>query len=773
MKVQINMYSKITALVIVASILQLPAAGEFYDSDVINTIEMTFADDNWNADLDAIYKQDFDGDEDYDRLLCTVIINGEQYDNVGVRYKGNSSYRDGNAKKPFNIKLDHIISQYYEGYGTVKLSNVYKDPSFVRETLSYEIARKYMDASQANYMKVYIYNHGAGQYDYHGLYTNVEAVDKKFLSEHYYSDDNARFKCNPSDAWSPGGGSNGASLEYLGGDPSLYYGPYQLKSNDPNDWYDLVDLTYDLANNSQDLDSAVDLDRTVWMLAFNNILVNLDSYTGPTRQNFYLYKGNDDRWIPTVWDLNECIGVFTRIDQGGGGPPSATSDNDSSDAITFTLTELSDGGPPPPPNNKDLIEMDPLLRQGDAAWPLLNLILANPTYQKMYIAHMRTILEENFSNGWYIARATEIQGVIDSDVQADANKLYSYDDFINNIADTRSGSIGIVELMDARVAYLNTHSSLLAAAPAITNITVSPNNPSSNSSVWINADINNANSVTLAYRHNNSDKFQNILMSDNGDNNDGGAGDGVYGVSLSVTNTDIQYYIYVENDNAAMFSPQRAEHEFYTINVTPTFLVINEFMADNESTVQDPDGGVGYPDWIELYNPGSTTVDLGGMYLTDNLSAPDQWRIPDGISVASGGYLLFWADDDEDQGDMHTNFKLDKSGEAIGLYDADSNDNELIDFITFGSQSEDVSYGRVGDGSDNWRSISCPSPGLANPPVSDLDGNCAVDLTDFALFGLHWQDANRTQYDGADISGDENVDMDDLLIFSTDWLKGP
>lgn len=64
-------------------------------------------------------------------------------------------------------------------------------------------------------------------------------------------------------------------------------------------------------------------------------------------------------------------------------------------------------------------------------------------------------------------------------------------------------------------------------------------------------------------------------------------------------------------------------------------LFVNEFMADNDSTIQDPCGS-GYPDWIELYNAGSTAIDIGGMYLTDDASDPTKWMIPVGIS---GGTL--------------------------------------------------------------------------------------------------------------------------------------
>ncbi|MEA3445411.1 MAG: CotH kinase family protein, partial [Bacteroidota bacterium] len=145
---------------------------ELYDINSITTIEITFSESNWDQILDNLKAA---GNEE--RLIGSAIINGIQFDSVGVRYKGNSSYQANQVKNPLNIKLDHVISnQDYDGYGTLKLSNCFKDPTFVREVLSYEIARNYMPASKANFAKVYV----NGQYI--GLYTSVQSVDKKCLS---------------------------------------------------------------------------------------------------------------------------------------------------------------------------------------------------------------------------------------------------------------------------------------------------------------------------------------------------------------------------------------------------------------------------------------------------------------------------------------------------------------------------------------------------------------------------------------------------------------
>jgi hypothetical protein len=143
-------------------------------------------------------------------------------------------------------------------------------------------------------------------------------------------------------------------------------------------------------------------------------------------------------------------------------------------------------------------------------------------------------------------------------------------------------------------------------------------------------------------------------------------------------------------------------------------LVINEFMASNNNSAQDPQGQ--YDDWIELYNHGSDAIDISGMYLTDNLSVPTKWRIHSdsrsATNIPAGGYLLIWADNDTAEAGLHANFKLSAVGEEIGLFD--TNGSTLIDGVVFLDQTTDVSYGRYPDANDVWRFISEPTPGAEN-----------------------------------------------------------
>jgi len=148
------------------------------------------------------------------------------------------------------------------------------------------------------------------------------------------------------------------------------------------------------------------------------------------------------------------------------------------------------------------------------------------------------------------------------------------------------------------------------------------------------------------------------------------------------------------------------------VNKVP--LVINELLASNSSSAQDPQEQ--YDDWIELYNYGTDAIDVGGMYLTDNLIVATKWQIPIGNPLATTipprSYLLIWADNDTGDTGLHANFKLSAHGEEIGLFDFDG--QILIDSIIFPDQTADISFGRYPDANEELRFFSSPSPGWQN-----------------------------------------------------------
>ncbi|MBN1846627.1 MAG: lamin tail domain-containing protein [Sedimentisphaerales bacterium] len=144
-------------------------------------------------------------------------------------------------------------------------------------------------------------------------------------------------------------------------------------------------------------------------------------------------------------------------------------------------------------------------------------------------------------------------------------------------------------------------------------------------------------------------------------------------------------------------------------------LAINEVMASNDEYLTDPQGD--HDDWIELYNAGSVPIDVAGMYLTDDLDSPRKWRFPAGhpqlTTLAAGDHLVIWMDGDTQDfpNGLHAGFALDADGDEIALLDP--NGQVVIDWIRFGNQKADMSYGRLADGDNDLLFFAAPS---ANGP---------------------------------------------------------
>jgi len=657
----------------------------FYDVDYIREIKLYFDQPNWDHLLDSLY---LDGLEQ--RLLASVEIDGTMYDSVGVRYKGFSSVSINTIKNPFNIKLDYVDNnQNHQGFEKIKLSNVIKDPSFLREVLSYEIARDYLPSPRANYANVYVND------TLWGLYVNVEAINDKFTNKHFATVNSPLIKCNPLNLNLTSGGENSNLSDTHGNDSSFYYNYYDLKSN--SGWADLYTLIDTLNNHVSNVDNILNVDRALWMHAFNYTLINFDSYVG-YGQNYYLYKGLSNQFHPILWDLNMSFGGFRLTD--------AT----QSYFNGFNISQAQTMDPLNFLNNNFL-----------SPRPLISKLLSNSRHQRMYLAHMRTIVEEHFSNQSYITRAQYLQNLISNDVQNDNNKFYSYNDFLDNINNQVNipSSIcpGISQLMDARTTFLTNYWSSFTQ-PNISNIQTLPNSSQIfGNDLTITAQIQDANYAMLAYRFGENMPFRNIQMYDDGNHNDGAANDGVYGVIINNCSNSIDYYLYAESNDEGIFSPKRAAYEFYTLTtkVPQSTLVINEVMANNQTTVMDETGD--YDDWIELYNKSNTPVSTNGLLFSDNPLNLDKWDLPN-IVINPNSYFIIWADEDGNTGDNHANFRLSNLGEQLILSNSDSS---IVDAEFIYPQLDDVAYGRFPNGTGSFTMLS-PTFNANNSP-STVENN--------------------------------------------------
>lgn len=227
------------------------------------------------------------------------------------------------------------------------------------------------------------------------------------------------------------------------------------------------------------------------------------------------------------------------------------------------------------------------------------------------------------------------------------------------------------------------------------------------------------------------EKFVRWQMFDDGAHNDGVAGDNVYGNSITINSFLTQYYIYAENNDAAMFSPERAEHEFYSIvtqsnSVTAGQVVINEFLASNASGQLNEI--FEYADWIELYNNTSTPLSLFGLYLTDDITNPTKYAFPSNTTIPANGFLMLFADEGVPAPTgLHCNFKLSANGEFLMLGNGTS---LVLDSITFGPQLDDISVGRCPNGYGNYVTLQIPSYNNYNCSTSlfELDSDERISI---------------------------------------------
>ncbi len=262
-------------------------------------------------------------------------------------------------------------------------------------------------------------------------------------------------------------------------------------------------------------------------------------------------------------------------------------------------------------------------------------------------------------------------------------------------------------------------------APMIVSVSRSPQSPSPVDDVTITAVVTDdygLDSVSVFYNIHQDSIFTQLTMTY------------VVADTFSATigaqsdSTTVSYYIEAADDSGVVsLEPEDAPTSTlsYTVSLdayVPPVLLINEFLASNDSCCTDENGE--YDDFIEIYNAEGEAVDIGGMYITDDLAALTEWQIPetapDSTTIEPGGFLLLWADKESEQGILHVEIKLSSGGEQIGLFSSDATNNVPIDTLSYADQTTDISYGRYPDGSDTWEYF-CPdtcvapvTPGASN-----------------------------------------------------------
>ena len=506
--------------------------GGLFDKDSIRSIYIDFIDPNYHS----VLVNSFFANPKY-RIPATVSCNGITYDSVGVRYKGNSTFclpnDNNNPKVPYNLDFNYFISgQKFMGKKKLKLANAWVDPTFMKEFSASQIYKNYLPSPEVNLVKLYV------QGNYLGLYVNTESINKQFTDKHFDEKDGILFKCDGSGMFcdttgTPTGGV--PDLNWLGEDTTLYYSSYDIKSD--YGWEQLRFLIHTINFNPQDIDSILDVDRTLWAFAVNQVISNLDTYNGYYVHNYYLYQREDGLFNMIPWDLSESfVGAI----------------------MGFSYF-----------NPAEVYEYDPYQGENPSLGrPLAELLFNHPVYRKQYNAHMRTIINESLDTSVIRGKINNLQSLSYNAANTDVYKGFTMAQYYSNVESalwTGWGFGGIMSTIDERKQYLLSHPELSATPPTISNVSLVNN--------LVEAHVFNANQVELMITYSDyNSKFQSYTMNDDGLNGDIQANDGIYSTFLNgTTNSLAKFYIRSQNDDAMMLSPEKAEYEFYEYSFVSGF----------------------------------------------------------------------------------------------------------------------------------------------------------------------------------------------------------
>lgn len=644
-------------------------AGGLYDSAVIRNLYLDFPQTGYWQ----LLRQNYNSQTE---LPATMTVDGVRYDSVGVRFKGETSYLQlppGAQKMSFNISVDFAKpEQRLMGYKTLNLHNAFQDESFLREIFYLHQIRKHIPAAKANFVNLYINGENWGPYP------SIQQLNKDFLEEWFLSNDGCNWRAErPGTAPGPGGGSWGdgtAALNYLGADTALYQQYYTLKSSDtPAPWTKLAAVcnalnNTPLANLPNVLPAFLDVDRVLWHLATEIAFTDDDSYVYKGKNDYYAYYEPETGRITLIeYDGNSVM-----------NPGFATA-------------------------------WPPFYNSTKVNYPLLNKMLAVPEWRQRYLAHLRTIIAEEMDPTECNRILDNYRSQIELLVQNDPKKLYSYERFVNEFPVLKN-------FISTRRNFLLSNAEVAQAGPSIASASYSNaagqswTAPAAGEGTYVQARVSSTNGihrVNLYYSNQVVGNFTAVQMLDDGQHQDGAAGDGVYGASIpgQPSGTMVRFYVEALSANTARtatYLPAGAEHNVFVYQVKTgssanTGVVVNELMASNSKTAKDEAGQ--YDDWFELYNNSDKDIDLSGYYLSDNPANLAKWEVKSGTVIPAKGYLIFWADEDGSQGPNHCNFKLSASGEVLVLLDRDRN---VVDSVAFGPQLEDKCYARVPNGTGSF-----------------------------------------------------------------------
>ena len=655
------------------------------------------------ASLEWMYNNVESDSEHFASMHFKNNLIDESVDSIGFRLRGNTSRVS--QKKSFKVSFNTFISgREFYGVDKLNLNGEHNDPSIIRSKLCFDLFNDFgMTASRAIHTRVYI--NGI----YYGLYISVEHIDDEFLDKNFEDASGNLWKClYPAD------------LTYLGDDPDLYKfdsgdrPAYELTTNeDVNDYTQLARLIGIINNTPSNLlpdslEKILAVPEVLKYFAMNILVGSWDDYWS-LMNNYYLYHNpteNKFHWIPYDYDNTFGIDWF---------------DIDWSNVDPYNF---------------------PLIASGPR--PLATILMDNPQYRNLYTHYLEFYRANVFHLNLWENRIDSIKNLIEPYAEEDTFRTKDYgftmDDFNESYSVVGYSNQHVKKGLKQYIVYrYNTLSSYLSyvpdASPIVYDIKWTPEIPSANDSVYVTIAAfshEEMSEVSIRYTPEGSGTTEVYPMTYRpvAETKKVEEADRWVGVIPPIgEGKSGTFRIFVKGANQDSVLYPRYKSIFVGSPViTTSDLLINEFCADNDSVIQDNAGE--YNDWIEIYNPSENSINLSGVYLTDKPDNLTKWKFPEGVSIGTGEYLLIWCDEDQEQGDLHTNFALSADGEFIALTSSDG--ITVIDSISFSGQTTDVSYGRFPDAGDNWQSFSQPTPGSSNNITGIDDENNLVE--DFVLF---------------------------------------
>lgn len=446
------------------------AEGNLYEPTVLRTIFLEFEDEDWEAEMAEFNNTDVE-------IPATVTVDGKKYPNVGVHFRGMSSFMavGAGSKRSLNLTFDFVDEdQRLYGYRTINLLNSHEDPTFLHSVLYLQAARQHIPAPKANLVKVAINGESWG------VYVNAQQFNKDFLKDNFDDTKGARWKVQGS----PGGRGG---LEYLGDDIAAYKARYSLKSKESEkDWKALINLCRILNETPADkleaaLEPILDVDGALWFLALENALINSDGYW-VRASDYCIYRDSNGKFHIIPHDANETFQAGMGPGMGGpggpggpgmggpgrGGPPGPGGEGRPGGGRRPPGEGPPEGGPreerpreggpreqgPGGPNGRQGggfggfggfgggprgpggggLDLDPLVGLNDNSKPLRSKLLAVPSLKKRYLEHVKTLADEWLDWNKLQPVVEQYVTLIDKEIEADTKKLSSYDEFRSTVS---------------------------------------------------------------------------------------------------------------------------------------------------------------------------------------------------------------------------------------------------------------------------------------------------------------------------------------------------